>query len=143
MDVQFIASVSIVSADPPASRKLYVDALGLPLERVGGDYFASEKIDGSKHFGVWPLSEAAEACFGTTDWPADRPVPQVSVEFEVATAETVAEAAAELESRGFPLLHAARVEPWGQTVARIQTDEGVIVGLSYVPSMHGTPEGGH
>jgi catechol 2,3-dioxygenase-like lactoylglutathione lyase family enzyme len=136
MDVQFIASVSPISPDPPASRKLYVDALGLPLERVGGDYFASEKVGGSKHFGVWPLSEAAEACFGTADWPADRPVPQVSVEFEVASAEAVAEAAAELESRGFPLLHPARLEPWGQTVARIQTAEGVIVGLSYVPSMH-------
>jgi catechol 2,3-dioxygenase-like lactoylglutathione lyase family enzyme len=142
VDVQFICSVSIIAPDPPASRKLYVDALGLPLERVGGDYFASEKVGGSKHFGVWPLSEAAEACFGAAEWPADRPVPQVSVEFEVGAAEAVAEAAAELESQGFVLLHAARREPWGQTVARIQTGEGVIVGLSYAPSMHGAPGGG-
>ena len=136
MDVLFVASVSIVTPDPVGSRRLFVDALGLPLERMGGEYFASEHIEGSKHFGVWPLAEAAEACFGTAEWPADRPVPQVSVEFELADGDAVAAGAAELEGAGFPLLHGARVEPWGQTVARLQTPEGVIVGLSYAPSMH-------
>jgi catechol 2,3-dioxygenase-like lactoylglutathione lyase family enzyme len=136
MDVLFVASVSIVTPDPVGSRRLFIDALGLPLERMGGEYFASEHIEGSKHFGVWPLAEAAEACFGTAEWPADRPVPQVSVEFELADGDAVAAGAAELEGAGFPLLHGARVEPWGQTVARLQTPEGVIVGLSYAPSMH-------
>jgi hypothetical protein len=36
---------------------------------------------------------AAQACFGTPDWPAERPVPPTSVEFEVADAETVQAAA--------------------------------------------------
>ena len=84
MHIESVASVSVISADPAASRKLYIDALGLPLERLDGEYFASEKIDGSKHFGVWPLTEAAQACFGTTEWPAGTTVPQVSIEFEVA-----------------------------------------------------------
>jgi catechol 2,3-dioxygenase-like lactoylglutathione lyase family enzyme len=136
MDVQFIASVSVVAPDPATSRQLYVAALGLPLERLDGEYFASERIDGSKHFGVWPLAEAARACFGTDAWPPDRPVPQASIEFELAGPDAVAEGAAELASGGFPLIHGARTEPWGQTVARLQTVEGLIVGLSYAPWLH-------
>lgn len=136
MDVLFITSVAVIAPDAATSRRLFVDALGLPLERMGGDYFASEHIGGSKHFGVWPLAEAATACFGTPEWPADRPVPQVSVEFELADGDAVAAGAAELAAAGFPLLHEAREEPWGQTVARLQTPEGVIVGLSYAPSLH-------
>jgi catechol 2,3-dioxygenase-like lactoylglutathione lyase family enzyme len=136
VDVQFIASVSVIAPDPATSRQLYVAALGLPLERLDGEYFASERIDGSKHFGVWPLTEAARACFGTDAWPSDRPVPQASIEFELASADAVAEGAAELESRGFRLLHGARTEPWGQTVARLQTVEGLIVVLSYAPWLH-------
>ncbi|HEY1572560.1 MAG TPA: VOC family protein [Pseudonocardiaceae bacterium] len=136
MDVRFIASVSVIAPDPAASRALYVDALGLPLKLMGGDYFASEDIAGSKHFGVWPLREAAEACFGTDTWPADRPVPQVSIEFDVDQPDDVATAAAELAERGHILLHPARTQPWGQIVARLQSPEGAIVGISYSPQMH-------
>lgn len=137
MKILFIASVAIVTPDPVESRKLFMDALGLPLKRHEGDeYYFSESIDGSKHFGVWPLSQAAQACFGTTVWPADRPIPHACFEFEVADKESVASAADELQARGFALLHGARTEPWGQTVARMQTAEGVIVGISYAPWMH-------
>jgi catechol 2,3-dioxygenase-like lactoylglutathione lyase family enzyme len=137
MDVQFISSFAVITPDPGVSRELYVDALGLPLSASeGSDYLHSEDIEGSKHFGVWPLTEAALACFGSPDWPGDRPVPQASVEFEVADAETVGLAANELKEKGFTLLHEARTEPWGQTVARLQSSEGAIVGLSYAPWMH-------
>lgn len=85
---------------------------------------------------VWPLTQAAQACFGRPDWPAERPVPQASVEFEVEDAGAVQVAANELKARGFTLLHDARTEPWGQTVARLQSSEGLIIGLSYVPSTH-------
>jgi catechol 2,3-dioxygenase-like lactoylglutathione lyase family enzyme len=136
VDVQFIASVSVIAPDPAASRHLYLEALGLPLERLDGEYFASERIDGSRHFGVWPLTEAARACFGTDAWPTDRPVPQVSIEFELADADAVAAGAAELRAAGHELLHEARTEPWGQTVARLQTVEGLIVGLSYASWLH-------
>jgi catechol 2,3-dioxygenase-like lactoylglutathione lyase family enzyme len=136
MNVLFIASVGVVAADPPESRKLYVDALGLPLKSQQGEYYSSEEVGGSKHFGVWPLSEAAQACFGTTEWPADRTVPQVSLEFEVENVEAVGAAAAEMEEKGFELLHPAREEPWGQTVARLLSIEGSIVGISYAPQLH-------
>jgi hypothetical protein len=65
------------------------------------------------------------------DWPVGRPVPQASIEFEVADADTVHVAADELKERGFTLLHDAHTEPWGQTVARLQSIEGAIIGISY------------
>lgn len=136
MDVLFVASVSVIAADPAESRRLYVDALGLPLDRLEGEYYASERIEGSKHFGVWPLAEAARACFGTDAWPAGRAVPQASVEFELAGPDAVAAGAAELEAQGYALLHGARTEPWGQTVARLQSVDGLVVGLSYAPWLH-------
>ncbi len=115
MNIEFLSTVAVIAPDPPASRKLYVDALGLALESHGGDYHHSEQIDGCKSFGIWPLSQAAEACFGADQWPAGRPVPQVSIEFDDAAA--VAPAATELEQAGYELLHGPREDPWGQTVA--------------------------
>jgi hypothetical protein len=137
MEILFIASMSVIAADAPASRGLFVDDLGLPLQPDdSGEYFHSEVVEGAKHFGVWPLVQAAEACFGTADWPTDRPVPQVSVEFEVRDAAAVAAAERELVAAGHDLLHPTKTEPWGQTVARFQTADGAIVGLSYAPWLH-------
>jgi catechol 2,3-dioxygenase-like lactoylglutathione lyase family enzyme len=136
LNVEFIASIAVIAPDPAASRELYVEALGLPLEGEGPDgYYSSGKIPGSRHFGVWPLSQAAEACFGTKEWPADRPTPQASIEFEVESPAAVQAAAEELEAKGFSLLHQAREEPWGQTVARLLSIEGSIVGISYTPAL--------
>jgi hypothetical protein len=111
-------------------------ALGLPLRQLDGEYFATEELDGCKHFGVWPLSQAAEACFGISTWPDDVVRPQISLEFEVASMQAVADGASELQSDGYQLLHGAKTEPWGQTVARLLSPEGAIVGLSYAPPFH-------
>jgi catechol 2,3-dioxygenase-like lactoylglutathione lyase family enzyme len=136
MDIKFVASVAVITTDPAASRKLYLGALGLPLKQVGGDYYASDDIGGCKHFGVWPLPEAAQSCFGSPQWPADVAVPQLSLEFELADEAAVAASADELKAQGFQLLHDAKTEPWGQTVARLLSPEGAIVGLSYAPWLH-------
>ena len=136
MEIEFVSGVAVIAPDPARSRSLYVDTLGLPLTSQGGDYFHSEQIAGVKHFGVWPLSEAAQACFGTEQWPAHLAVPQVSVEFDVADGARVQDAADELEAAGHQLLHPPRQEPWGQTVVRLLSPEGAIVGISYIPSMH-------
>lgn len=136
MNIEFLSTVAVIAPDPPASRRLYVETLGLPLEGPGDGYQHSERITGSKSFGIWPLSQAAEACFGTVDWPAERPVPQVSIEFDVADPAAVGPAARELEQAGYELLHPAREEPWGQTVARLQSPEGAIIGISYAPVLH-------
>jgi catechol 2,3-dioxygenase-like lactoylglutathione lyase family enzyme len=136
MKIEFLSTVAVIAPDPLTSRRLYVEALGLPLEGQGDDYQHSEQIAGCKSFGIWPLSQAAEACFGIAQWPAERSVPQISIEFDVADAAAVAPAAQELEQAGYELLHPAREEPWGQTVARLQSPEGAIVGISYAPVLH-------
>jgi len=136
MEIQFVASVAVIAPDPQESRRLYLGALGLPLRQLDGDYFATEELGGCKHFGVWPLSQAAEACFGTSAWPDNVVRPQLSVEFEVASVQAVADGATELQSEGYQLLHGAKTEPWGQTVARLLSPEGAIVGLSYAPTFH-------
>ncbi|MGZ4635712.1 VOC family protein [Oryzihumus sp.] len=136
MDIRFVASVSVISAHPVEDRRLFVDALGLPLQPAGAedsDYVFSEAVAGTRHFGVWPLAEAALACFGQASWPDTHPVPQASIEFEV---DDVQAAARELEARGYTLLHPAKTEPWGQVVARLQTPDGVLVGLSFAPWLH-------
>ncbi len=63
-------------------------------------------------------------------------MPQVSIEFDVANAAAVGPAVRELKLAGYELLHGPRMEPWGQTVARLQSPEGAIVGISYTPILH-------
>ena len=135
MDVQFITSVAVITPDPSVSRRLYVNALGLALTAEGDGYLHSEDIDGCKSFGVWPLTQAAQACLGTPGWPVERPMPQAIVEFEVADADRPGRSG-RVEGDG---LHAAPRRTYravGQTVARLQSSEGAIIGISYAPSMH-------
>lgn len=127
----FVSSLSIVTSAPGDDRRLFVDVLGLPLTG-DEDYVFTEGLPGVKHFGVWPLAQAAQSCFGTETWPVDRPVPQASIEFDV---EDVTAAAEELRAQGYELLHPPRTEPWGQTIARLQSPGGLIVGVSVTPSM--------
>ncbi|MGH9026156.1 MAG: VOC family protein [Acidimicrobiia bacterium] len=135
MEIKFVAGFSAIAPDGSASAAFYRDTLGLPLE--GDEYVSTEKVAGVKHLGVWRLEDAAQSCFGATTWPADIPVPQATIEFEV---DDVAASAAELETRGLRLLHGARTEPWGQTVARVLSPEGLIVGLSHTPWLRGETE---
>ena len=133
MDVLFVASVSPIVRDADAARSFYLDGLGLTFEGGEGDYVFTDQLDGVRHFGLWPLSEAATACFGKDEWPADIPVPQASIEFEVAD---VAASAAELEGRGLRLLHGARTEPWTQVTARLLSPEGLLIAVCYTPWFH-------
>jgi catechol 2,3-dioxygenase-like lactoylglutathione lyase family enzyme len=137
MDISMVATVAVITAAPAQSRRLFVDTLGLPLEGEGEGYYSSGAIPGCKHFGVWPLTEAAQACFGSPDWPADLVVPQASVEFEVDDPDAVATAGSELRAAGYELVHPPRTEPWGQTVTRLLTRDGLMVGISYIPAFHG------
>jgi catechol 2,3-dioxygenase-like lactoylglutathione lyase family enzyme len=109
--IQFIASVSAIVRDTDAARTFYGDGLGLSFEGGQGDYVFTQELPGTKHFGLWPLREAALACFGTEEWPTDVPVPHAAIEFEV---EDVAAAAHELQQRGLHLIHEAKTEPWTQ-----------------------------
>ena len=137
MNVQFVASIAPIVRDADAARSFYQDALGLNFEGGEGNYVFTHQLEGTKHFGMWPLSEAASACFGTTEWPADIPVPQASIEFEVPD---VAAAAAELKTKGYRLIHDARTEPWTQITARLLSPEGLLVAVCYTPQFHDTPD---
>ena len=123
----------MITADPPASRRLYIDVLGLPLE--GGDYIHSEKVEGCKSFGVWPLAQAAEACFGDSEWPADRPVPQASIEFEVASPEAVAAAAEELRGGRLCAISRCATGTLGADGRARAVARGSIIGISYTPAL--------
>jgi catechol 2,3-dioxygenase-like lactoylglutathione lyase family enzyme len=137
MEIEFVTSIAVIAPDPPRSRQLYIDMLGLPLADDGGSgYFHSDQVAGTRHFGVWPLSQAAQACFGEEEWPADVPLPQVSIEFEVADLDALEAASEELTAAGHQLLHPPREEPWGQTVARLLSPEGAVIGISFAPIMH-------
>jgi catechol 2,3-dioxygenase-like lactoylglutathione lyase family enzyme len=138
MNVQFVASIAPIVPDADAARSFYGEALGLSFEGEEGDYVFTHELEGTKHFGLWPLSEAASACFGTTEWPADIPVPQASIEFEV---QDVAAAAAELADKGYQLIHDARTEPWTQVTARLLSPEGLLVAVCYTPQFHETGDG--
>lgn len=51
-------------------------------------------------------------------------------------AHAVTAAGEELRAAGYELLHPAREEPWGQTVARMLSSEGLIIGISNAPALH-------
>jgi catechol 2,3-dioxygenase-like lactoylglutathione lyase family enzyme len=140
MKVQFIASVAPIVRDTVAARAFYADALGLSFEGGEGDYVFTHKLAGAKHFGLWPLSQAATACFGTSQWPDGLPVPQASVEFEV---DDVAAAADELQAKGYQLIHGARTEPWTQVTARLLSPEGLLVAVCYTPWFHDGRDDAH
>ena len=63
MEIQFVTSVAPIVRDAAKARSLYVDALGLSFEGVAGDYRYTHMLEGTKHFGLWPLSEAADRLF--------------------------------------------------------------------------------
>jgi catechol 2,3-dioxygenase-like lactoylglutathione lyase family enzyme len=137
VEILFVTGFSPIVADPPASRAFYSEALNLPLDHEEGAYVFTESLSGVKHFGLWPLSQAAQSCFGSDEWPSDLAVPQATIEFEV---RDVASAAAELEAKGCKLIHSAKTEPWGQTIARLLSPEGLLVGVSYVPALRDAGE---
>jgi catechol 2,3-dioxygenase-like lactoylglutathione lyase family enzyme len=136
MKPSFVAGFAPIVKDVAASKAFWGDGLGIEFGEAAPGYWATDDLPGVKHFGLWPLTEAAEACFGTSVWPAEIPEPSAGVELDVESPEDVAPAAAEMAARGYRLLVEPKVEPWGQTVARLLSPEGILVGIVYTPWMH-------
>lgn len=135
MKIVGIAGFAVIAKDLAPSQALYRDLLRLPLE-AKDDYLSVDGFEGSKHFGVWSLTMAAQSCFGLDDWPSDYAEPQATIEFELGSADAVPAAVEELKASGIRFVHEARMEPWGQTVARFMSPEGLLVGLSFAPWFH-------
>lgn len=130
MNVLFIAGFGPIVPDVAESRKLYGDRLGINFKEETGGYLHTESVDGAKSFALWPLSHAAQSCFEKDSWPADIPVPQAWLEFDV---DNVEQATAELESRGYRMVIKNKKEPWGQTVSRLLSPEGLLLGITCTP----------
>ena len=131
-EVLFIAGFGPIDRNIDESRALYGESLGIPFKEDSGGYLYTGALQGAKHFALWPLSQAAQSCFGSDFWPDTIPVPQAWLEFEV---ENVKKATADLESRGYRMLINNKKEPWGQTVSRFISPEGLLVGVTFTPSM--------
>lgn len=134
LNVLFVAGFGPVTRDTQSSKSFYVDALNLPLKHMdgNGDYLLTDvdELNGVKHFALWPLSQAAQSCFGSAIWPDDIPVPQGWIEFEVENIDIATEV---LQRQGYRLLVANRIEPWGQTVTRMLSPEGLLAGVTITP----------
>ena len=72
----------------------------------------------------------------TREWPAEVPLPQANIEFDVESVDAVADAARELEAAGYPILVGPKMEPWNQTVVRVLGPEGMLVTISFTPWLH-------
>src|ERR1700739_4338358 len=55
------------------SRKLYGKALGISFKEETGGYLHTGDLKGAKEFALWPLSQAAQSCFGSDTWPSSIP----------------------------------------------------------------------
>jgi len=58
---------------------------------------------------------------------------QATIEFEVKDVDAAVE---ELLASGHSLIHGTRVEPWGQTIARLLGPEGLLIGICITPWLH-------
>ncbi len=137
MKPSFVAGFGPIVRDVEGSRAFWEQGLGIALEQAAPDYWASDHLDGVKAFALWPLSQAAESCFGSATWPAEIPTPQAWIEFDLESPEAVNAGVAELEAAGHRLLRGAREEPWHQITARLLSPEGLLIGVTYTPWMHG------
>ncbi|AKM47890.1 Bleomycin resistance protein [Edwardsiella anguillarum] len=138
IDVLFVAGFGPIAQDTESSTAFYVRTLGLPLNPMEGncDYLLSEEglLKGVKHFAVWPLSQAATSCFGVGLWPTEHPIPQGWIEYEVQDLDSATRI---LVEKGYSLFVANRIEPWGQTVTRLLSPEGLLTGLTMTPWLRG------
>lgn len=132
LKILFVAGFGPIVRDPKESRRLYADLFRIPFKEESDGYLHTEALGGVKSFALWPLSQAAQSCFGNAEWPSEIPIPQGWIEFDV---EDIDEATTELSSRGYRLLVAAKKEPWGQIVTRFLGPEGLLVGVTHTPSM--------
>lgn len=99
------------------------------------DYVFTEQLTGVKHFGLWPLPEAAKACLerksGQLTFQCLRPPSSSKCQMWRPLTE--------LKARGYSLIHGAKTEPWTQVTARLLSPDGLLMGVCYTPWFHDPP----
>ena len=130
--VLFVAGFGPIVREAVASRRLYSEALGIRFKEETGGYLHTEGLEGAKTFALWPLSQAAQSCFGKDSWPDEILVPQAWLELDV---DSVERATTVLTARGYRMLVKNKKEPWGQIVSRFLSPEGLLLGITLTLTM--------
>jgi catechol 2,3-dioxygenase-like lactoylglutathione lyase family enzyme len=127
--IRHMASIGEIVDDMAAAVAFYRDVLGLEVEWNEGTGYATAKVAGAMHFGIWSREAAAEATLGDKEAASRIPL-GFTVEFEV---DEVQAAADTLESKGWKVLQAPRTEDWGQTTSRFLSPSGALCGVAETP----------
>ena len=127
--IRHMASIGEIVDDMAAAVAFYRDVLGLEVEWNEGTGYATAKVAGAMHFGIWSRESAAEATLGDKEAASRIPL-GFTVEFEV---DEVQAASSTLESKGWQVLQAPRTEDWGQTTSRFLSPSGAICGVAETP----------
>ena len=137
ISILFIAGFGPIVRETAESRRLYSELFGISFKEESGGYLHTEALAGAKSFALWPLSQAAQSCFGKDSWPDDIPAPQAWLEFDV---DSVDKATAELESRGHSCSEQDEVQTGIARLLRswIGTEKNTLT--ITLPSMVGDPE---
>ena len=127
--IRHMASIGEIVDDMETAVAFYRDVLGLEVEWNEGTGYATAKVAGAMHFGIWSREAAAEATLGDKEAASRIPL-GFTVEFEV---DEVQAAADTLESKGWKVLQAPRTEDWGQTTSRFLSPSGALCGVAETP----------
>lgn len=130
--ILFIAGFGPIVRHIEASRKLYVRPLRFHSKRRVAAIsirmlFRAQRSSPFGHFHKLP-SLVLETAPGRI--VCRRPTLGLSSMFD-----SVERTTAELESMGYQMLIKNKKEPWGQTVSRFLDSDGLLVGLTFTPSM--------
>ena len=143
MRVSFIAGFGPITPDPDASLTFWRDDIGLPMAEIAPDYWGTDDVPGVNAFAAWPLAQAADSCFGSNTWPEHITAPQAWLELDVEAPDAVGRRRPSWRPPAIELLKPPTTEPWGQTVARLLSPEGLLVGVTFTPWMHPHEHGEH
>ena len=127
--IRHIASIAEIVDDMAAAVAFYRDVLGLEVEWNEGTGYATAKVAGAMHFGIWSRESAAEATLGDKEAASRIPL-GFTVEFEV---DEVQAASSTLESKRWQVLQQPRTEDWGQTTSRFLSPSGALCGVAETP----------
>ena len=88
--IRHMASIGEIVDDMAAAVAFYRDVLGLEVEWNEGTGYATAKVAGAMHFGIWSREAAAEATLGDKEAASRIPL-GFTVEFEVDEVQAAAE----------------------------------------------------
>lgn len=128
--VRHIASIAEIVEDVEAAVRFYREILGFQVDHEQGSGYATLKIPGILHFGIWDRASAAEMTYGDPKRREEIPL-GFSVGFEVDSVEQSIE---EAQAKGWSICQGTKVEPWGQVTSRFHSPSGALCEFSEMPT---------